>query len=172
MRREAACLLAALVTAAGCGQEDDRVGAYSGPAFLTVTAVPVAGTSATAGVNAVCAGTLRVESQDAGALRGTFERLRCSGLTNPAGDVRGTLSGAVLADGTATLTFSRAPLASSEAVTTSGGCVDAPEAMGPYTGHVGKSSLSLQSRFRLGCAGRPAPAAPAFEVEYRIEARR
>jgi hypothetical protein len=171
MRLEAWCVLATAMMGSGCGKGGDLEGTYSASAFLTVSGVPVAGTTATSVGDVVCAGAIRIESHDGGEIRGTFDRLRCSGLLMPADDVHGDLSGAVL-NGAATLAFGPAPLASSLAFTTSGGCIPAPEAAGPYVGRIDRTSLSLRSRFRVHCAGLAAPGTPAFDVEYRIEGKR
>ncbi len=172
MKREALCVLSLAATAGSCSQRDGVTGTYAGPAFLTVTATPVAGTTATAVRDRVCAGAVRIESDDDGRIRGTFDRATCSGLANPTDDVHGRVDGTLLPDGAGTLTFTGAPLASSVALTTSGGCPPADGASGPFTGRITASSISLRSRFRQQCAGLPFPAPPAFDVEYRIEATR
>lgn len=117
----------------------------------------------------VCALTLRFDSREQASLRGTFHRGACTGLANPTADARGTFTGSMLSDGTARLTLSPAPLDTSEAVTTSGGCPPLAEAAGPYDGRIARDAIALSSRFRLGCAGLPFPLPPSFDVEYRIE---
>ena len=166
-------VLGVLALVASCVKDDGVVaGTYSGPAFLTVTAAPVPGTTATAVRDMVCAGVLRIESDGDGRVHGTFDRGACSGLVNPTDDVSGRVGGTVLPDGAATLTFTGAPLSSAAALTTSGGCPAADGAAGPFTGRITASSVSLTSRFRQHCAGLPFPAPPAFDVQYRVEAAR
>jgi hypothetical protein len=163
-----ATLALALPWAACHGLEGD----YSSPRLLTVTASPVPGTGATPVSPIACWGTLEIESQAGDRLSGRFTRGPCAGLPNPTPDLRGAVSGRVRPDGTAALMLSPAPLSTSEAVTTSGGCLDDPAAAGPYTGRMTGASLDVSARFRLYCAGLPAPAPPAFDVEYRLAARR
>jgi hypothetical protein len=172
MKIGAFCVLSIVAAAPSCSRTEGVAGTYSGAAFLTVSATPIPGTTATAVRDMVCAGTMRIESDADGRLRGAFDRTACTGLVNPTGDVHGTVAGTVLDDGTVSLTFTEAPLASSLALTTSGGCPPADEAMGPFTGRITSSSLSVTSRFRQYCAGLPFPAPPAFEVLYRVEAAR
>jgi hypothetical protein len=147
-------------------------GDYFSPRLLTVTASPVPGTGARAVTPITCWGTIEIERQADDRVSGRFIRGPCVGLLNPTSDVRGTVSGRVTANGTATLVLSPAPLATSEAITTSGGCVEEPAAAGPYAGRMTRVSLDVSSRFRLHCAGRPSPAPPAFDVEYRLAATR
>lgn len=167
MRSGAILLSAAAMWEAGC-PADTLPEARQTSAVLTITVAPVAGTAATSGFNLVCPIALRIGSEDERTLGGTFERRACSGPTNPTPDTRGTFTGAVRPDGTARLTFTPAPLDTFDAIGTSGGCPSELGAAGPYDGRVQRTSLEVASRFRIICAGRPFPLAPAFDVEYRI----
>lgn len=161
----------ALVLAAAlnltCSKGEELLGEYSGSAFLTVDATPVAGTSGTRGPTTVCLGTIQIDSHDDIVVRGRFSRLECGGSAA----VQGEASGTVQPDGTASLFFGQSVLPTSAAIRTSCGCPDSQGASGPYVGRITRSSVSVKSQFRLGCCGRP-PRPPAFDVEYRIEAAR
>jgi hypothetical protein len=163
-------LLAIALACAGCSR--DETVTYSGETLLTVTAVPRNRTTATRVQPIACAGTIRISTRDDGVVRGSFERTRCTGLVNPTEDVRGSVHGMRAADGTLALYFRPAPLATSEAVTTSGGCPEEPAAAGPFAGRLESSSLHGRSAFLLGCAGLPFPNPPSFDVEYRIDGTR
>jgi hypothetical protein len=162
-------LLLALV---GVGCRGDETVTYSGETLLTVTAVPRNRTTTTPVQPIACAGTIQITTRDDGVVRGSFERTRCTGVVNPTEDVRGAVYGTRAADGTLALYFRPAPLATSEAVTTSGGCPEEPAAAGPFAGHLDGSSLHARSAFFLGCAGLPFPNPPSFDVEYRIDGTR
>lgn len=166
-----------LVLLASCGGEGPELrGTYSGTGFVTVggsygpTGAGVARIS--------CAGGLSVESQTGDKIRGSFERRDCAGLPR-AGAVRGTFYGTVLADGTASVTFSAPPLDTSDVFTSAGGCSSSASAMGPYLGRMSASSVTLSTAafvVSCCCATRPAPGggvtvgpSPWYSAEYRIE---
>ena len=154
-------------------------GTYSGMVFLTVAGTY--GPTGIGGVQTSCAGSLRIDSQTDETIRGTFERRECAGLPRAA-DVHGTFYGTVLADGTASVTFTEPPLRTSEVFSSAGGCGSASGALGPYGGRISKSFISLQApEFRVDCccASRPGPEgvvivgpSPWYSAEYRIEAVR
>jgi hypothetical protein len=156
----------------GCSRSRDLLGTYSGASFLSVDVVPVSGTTGTRGAPTACIGTIQIDRSDDGMLRGRFTRSDCLPVRAP--ETQGELFGSVLPDGTATLTFSTPPLATSQAVRTSCGCPDASSALGPYVGRITKSSITLRTQFRLDCCGLPQPplGLPAFDVEYKIAAAR
>jgi hypothetical protein len=140
-------------------------------AVLTVVATPVSGTTATAVDTITCRVWLEVNPSSGSTINGSFVRNACTGLVNPTADAYGGFSGTREGNGAARLQFFPALLPSSAAVTTSGGCPADDRAAGPFEGRMTDSALDLRSSFRLGCAGPPSPAPPAFDVEYRIARR-
>lgn len=166
MRR--AIILSAASLLPGACQDASVPEAREQAAVLTITVVNVPGTSATSGFALACPIDLRIVSEGETTVGGVFERRACSGPINPTPDTRGTFTGSLRADGTARLVFTPAPLDTFEAISTSAGCPSEAAAAGPYEGRLDRASIDVSSRFRIGCAGRPFPQAPAFDVEYRI----
>lgn len=183
MMRRILLLLVLLLACDGSPVRDDRAreleGTYSGTAFLTVvgtygpTGAGVAPTS--------CEGRVIIDSQIGEAIQGTFDRRECAGLARAA-DVHGMFYGTVLADGSASVSFTEAPLRTSEVFMSAGGCVPVTGALGPYAGRISRSSIRLQTPgfiVNCCCGTRPAPGggvivgpSPWYSAEYRIEAFR
>ena len=100
---------------------DDLRGNYSEDRFLTVIALPLAGTTATRPADITCSGSLSLQSHTGDDISGTCVRLGCSGLLKATLDARGTFTGVVMPDGTASLSFTPEPLPVPDAVATKQG---------------------------------------------------
>jgi len=167
-----------LVLLLACGgREGSRSleGTYAGQLTLVATYGP----TGDAGSPVSWAGNVVIAAQTGDQILGWFSPREGASAGRSA-----TFQGTVLADGTASLTFTVPPVATAEipTFTSAGGCESTPDGLGPYGGQISRHSVSLRTpdfEVNCCCATRPGPDGgvivgirPWYLAQYRLEAAR